>query len=102
MNEFDFEGKADSKKTVIKVEDLEDVEAKCADCDKALLQLVRIQKSEYKQKLIVECPFCNGESWIIELSGKYFQAPPEGLLLGEMEEQEEENSFRLVMEIEDV
>jgi len=101
MDEFDFEGKADSKKAVIKVEDLEDVEVKCADCDKALLQLVRVQQSEEKQKLVVECPFCDGESWIVELSGKYFQAPPEGLMLGEMEEQEEENSFRLIMEIED-
>jgi len=101
MDEFDLEGKADSKKTVIKIEDLEDVEVKCADCDKTLLQLVRIRPSEEEQKLVVDCPFCDGESWITELSGKYFQSPPEGLLLGEMEEEEEENSFRLIMEIED-
>ena len=101
MDEFDLEGKADSKKAVIKIEDLEDVEVKCADCDKTLLQLVRIRPSEEEQKLVVDCPFCDGESWITELSGKYFQSPPEGLLLGEMEEEEEENSFRLIMEIED-
>ena len=102
MDEFDFGEKSESKKAVIKVEDLEDVEVKCADCDKTLLQLVRVQITEERQKLIVDCPFCDGESWLVELSGKNFQSPPEGLLLGEMEEdEEEENFFRLTMEIED-
>jgi len=101
-DEFDFSETSGSKKDVIKVADLEDAEVKCADCEKTLLQLVRIKQSEEKQKLIVECPFCDGESWIVELSGKYFQAPPEGLMLGEMEEEEDEESFfRLTMEITD-
>ena len=102
MDEPNFNATSESKKTVIKVEDLKDVEVKCADCDKTLLMLVRIRPSEEKQKLIVECPFCDGESWITELSGKYFQSPPEELMLGEMEEEEEEeNFFRLTMEIKD-
>ena len=101
MNEPNFNAASESKKPIIKAEDIKDVEVACADCDKVLLRLVRIRQSEERQKLIVECPFCDGESWIAELSGKYFQSPPEGLMLGEMEEEEEEeNFFRLTMETE--
>lgn len=92
---------SESKKEVIKVVDIEDVSINCADCDNVLLNLVRIRQSEKQQKLIVECPFCDGESWITELTGKYFQSPPEGLMIGEMDEEEnEENFFRLTMEME--
>jgi len=93
---------SESKKEVIKVADIKDVSVNCADCDSVLLKLVRVRQSEEQQKLIVECPFCDGESWITELAGKYFQSPPEGLMIGEMEEEEEEeNFFRLTMEIKD-
>ena len=76
MDEFDFDEKSGSKKAVIKVDELEDIEVKCADCEKTLLQLVRVQQTEEKKKLIVDCPFCDGESWLVELSGKNFQSPP--------------------------
>ena len=75
---------AEAKK--VKVEMLDQHEVKCGACDKTLIMMLKISESEEKQKLLVNCPFCGGQSWLFEMSGKYFQAPAEGLGLANMEE----------------
>ena len=66
----------------------EELSVKCADCDKPLLEMLFVRDSEKRRKLIINWPFCKGQSWTHELNGDYFQAPPEGLKLGEMEEKD--------------
>ena len=79
--------------------DLQELNINCADCDKLLLKMVRSRKTEEVQKLIINCPFCNGQSWMQELVGKYYQSAPDGLLLGDMEENDD--LYELNMEIND-
>lgn len=79
--------------------DLKELNIKCADCDKTLLLMVRSRKTEEVQQLIVNCPFCEGQSWMQELVGKYYQTAPEGLLFGGMDEKE--GLYKLNMEIKD-
>ena len=75
-----------SEKEIIIVEDLEYKEVTCADCEEPLLNLLRKSKSDKKCRLLVNCPYCGGQSWLIEMIGDYFQAPAEGLGLGSMDE----------------
>ena len=79
--------------------DLQELDIKCADCDKLLLKMVRSRKTEQVQKLIINCPFCDGQSWMQELVGKFYQTAPDGLLLGNMEEND--GLYELTMEIND-
>ena len=78
--------------------DLQELDIKCADCDKSLLKMVRSRQTEEVQELIVNCPFCGGQSWMQELVGKYYQTTPEGLVLGGMEEVRPK-SYKLNVEI---
>lgn len=78
--------------------DLKETNIKCADCDKLLLKMVRSRQTEQRQKLIINCPFCNGQSWVEELVGKHYQTAPDGLVLGDMEE--DNGLYRLNMEID--
>lgn len=58
---------------IVKVEDLEYVEIQCADCESALLGMRKVKDTEDILLLTVTCPFCEGESWTTELTGKYYQ-----------------------------
>ena len=87
----------DEKLEQILSSDLQELDIKCADCDKSLLKMVRSRETEKVQQLIVNCPFCNGQSWKQELVGKYYQAAPEGLMLGDMNEKD--GFYTLNMEI---
>ena len=79
--------------------DLQELDIKCADCDKTLLKMVCSRKTEETQKLIINCPFCNGQSWVQELVGRYYQTAPDGLVLGNMEEND--GLYELTMETND-
>jgi len=81
-------------KPTIKTEDFEDHTIKCADCEKDLLYMVRVRPSEKNYKIIVKCPFCESESWLVELTGDYFQKTPKSLLIEEMYE---ENDVLLII-----
>lgn len=73
----------------IRVEDLEHVEVKCADCEEHIYNLLKLRPSEKALRLIVKCPFCDGESWTHDVHGEYLQAPPEDLVVEEVWEEEE-------------
>ena len=73
----------------IRVEDLEHFEVKCADCEEHIYNLLKLKPSEKALRLIVKCPFCDGESWTHDVHGEYLQAPPEDLVVEEVWEEEE-------------
>tara|TARA_Y100000593_G_scaffold28444_1_gene56744 strand:+ start:10357 stop:10653 length:297 start_codon:yes stop_codon:yes gene_type:complete len=73
---------------VIKYKDLEEIDIKCADCEEDLFKLLRVACTSKKNKLIVECPFCDGRSWTVEVEGDYFQAPPDDLIVYEVYEKD--------------
>tara|TARA_R110000824_G_scaffold14985_6_gene63390 strand:- start:237 stop:530 length:294 start_codon:yes stop_codon:yes gene_type:complete len=73
---------------VIKYKDLEEVNIQCADCQEEIFKLLRVAPSKKENKLIVECPFCDGESWLIDVTGDYFQASPEDILVDEVYERD--------------
>tara|TARA_R110000824_G_scaffold129516_1_gene290898 strand:+ start:119 stop:406 length:288 start_codon:yes stop_codon:yes gene_type:complete len=77
--------------------DLQELDIKCADCDKSLLNMVRSRETGQTQQLIVNCPFCDGQSWTQKLVGKYYQKAPEGLMLGGMDLKD--GLYKLNMEI---
>lgn len=79
--------------------DLQELDIECADCNKVLLKMVRSRETQETKKLIVNCPFCGGQSWMQELVGKYYQTAPEGLILSDMDEKN--NLYTLNMEIKD-
>jgi hypothetical protein len=70
------------EKPMVRVEDFEEYDVKCADCEELLLKMVKVRDSEKSYRMIIECPFCDGESWLIELVGDYFQQTPKRLKLG--------------------
>ena len=74
---------------MVRVADFEDYKAQCADCEEVLLNFVRIRDSDKQHRFIIKCPLCEGESWVIELTGDYFQKPPNRLLLDDITEDEE-------------
>ena len=74
---------------VIKYKDLQEVLIECADCEKELFKMLRIKPSDKVNKLLVKCPFCEGQSWLHELDGEYFQTSPDDLIVDEMYEDED-------------
>ena len=74
--------KNNDDKPMVRVADFEEYPVKCADCDELLLNMVRVRESEKSYQMIIECPFCDGESWLMEFVGDYFQKPPKRLKLG--------------------
>ena len=87
----------DEKLNELLESDLKELNIDCADCDKLLLKMVRSRQTNHSQSIIVCCPFCGGQSWLQKLEGVYFQSPPEGLGLGDMEEKD--GNYILKMEI---
>ena len=77
------------EKPMVRVEDFEEYDVKCADCEELLLKMVKVRDSDRFYRMIVKCPFCEGESWVIELLGDYFQQPPNRLLLEDIDEGED-------------
>ena len=75
---------------VIKYKDLEEVDITCADCEEQIFHLLKIKPTDKTNKLIVKCPFCEGESWLIDITGEYFQKSPDDLIVDEMYEDEED------------
>ena len=73
----------------IRVEDIQHVEIKCADCEEHIYNLVKLKPSEKELCLIIKCPFCDGESWMHDIHGEYLQAPPEDLIVEEVWQEEE-------------
>ena len=67
------------QRPIVDPNDFVDLVIKCADCEKDLLRMVRARPSEKNYKLVVECPFCKGQSWLQELIGDYFQKIPDRL-----------------------
>lgn len=57
---------------------MEEINIKCADCEKTILQMMKTRDSEDILHLIVSCPFCEGESWSVELKGKHHQKTVDG------------------------
>ena len=84
-------------KKPVNPEDVKELNIDCADCNKPLLKMICVRNTDKIQKVIVNCPYCEGQSWMNDLVGDYFQAPPEGLQLGEVEENE--GMFKLTMEL---
>ena len=74
-------------KPIVNIKDFKDLVVKCADCEKDLLHMVRVRDSEKNYKLIAKCPFCEGESWLQELIGDYFQRIPDGLQMETVSEE---------------
>ena len=74
---------------VIKYKDLEEIDITCADCEEQIFHLLKIKPTDKTNKLIVKCPFCEGESWLIDITGEYFQKSPDDLIVDEMYEDEE-------------
>ena len=74
---------------VIKYKDLEEVDITCADCEEQIFHLLKIKPADKTNKLIVKCPFCEGESWLINITGDYFQKSPDDLVVDEMFENED-------------
>ena len=73
----------------LRVEDIEHFEVQCADCEEHLYNLVKLRNGDKRVWLIVKCPFCDGESWTIDIHGEYLQAPPEDLIVEEVWQEEE-------------
>ena len=63
---------------------LADSDIHCADCEKTLLKMVRIEESDFEFSVLCSCPFCGGESWRVELQGRYYQDAADGTILGEV------------------
>tara|TARA_R110000851_G_scaffold249457_2_gene401924 strand:+ start:466 stop:738 length:273 start_codon:yes stop_codon:yes gene_type:complete len=82
-------------KKILDASDFEEANISCADCEKQLLKMVRVEKTDTKFEITVNCPYCDGASWANQLEGRYYQNPPEGLGLGAMTE--EDGNFALDM-----
>lgn len=92
-----MEKNKDNDKPMVNLQDFKDQDVTCADCEKTLLRLVQVRSSEKKYKVIVKCPFCEGQSWLTDLVGDYFKQPAKKLRIGEIEE-EEDNVLLVTME----
>tara|TARA_Y100000593_G_scaffold95037_1_gene198665 strand:+ start:179 stop:445 length:267 start_codon:yes stop_codon:yes gene_type:complete len=66
----------------------EDKVIKCADCDADLLKMVKVADSDNEFSISANCPLCGGSSWVIDLSGKYYQAAVDGFVIGEATEED--------------
>ena len=66
----------------------EDKIIKCADCEADLLKMVKVADSDNKFSISATCPLCDGSSWTIDLSGKYYQAASDGFLVRDITEQD--------------
>ena len=44
---------------------------KCADCEKDLINIIKVRDSEKELKIKCLCDECEGESWILSLTGDY-------------------------------
>jgi ssDNA-binding Zn-finger/Zn-ribbon topoisomerase 1 len=65
----------------------------CADCEKTLLRMLKMEESDFEFSVTCTCPFCGGSSWRVELQGRYYQDVVDGTRLGEVIV--EENDFTI-------
>ena len=65
------------KENVIKFNDLKDHVIDCADCNRPLLNVVKIRDSEKENRIFVKCysKKCGGSSWLHEIQGDLYFAP---------------------------
>jgi hypothetical protein len=65
------------KENVIKFDDVKDHVIECADCNRPLLNVVKIRDSEKENRIYVKCysKKCEGSSWLHEIRGDLFFAP---------------------------
>tara|TARA_R100001377_G_scaffold44302_2_gene25223 strand:+ start:1217 stop:1489 length:273 start_codon:yes stop_codon:yes gene_type:complete len=75
-------------KKILDVSDFEEVNISCADCEKQLLQMVKVEKTDTEFEITANCPYCNGSSWANQLKGRYYQNPSDGLGLDDMIEKD--------------
>jgi phage FluMu protein Com len=53
---------------------------RCANCNKKLLNILKVRESETKNYFIVKCPYCGDKSYKYEVSGKIYAGAAEGLV----------------------
>jgi hypothetical protein len=70
---------------------MEEVNIKCVDCEKIILQMVKTKDSENILYLIVSCPFCEGESWSTRLEGRHYQKTVKGTKIDDLVVVDNEN-----------
>ena len=81
-----------------KVNDLGQHEILCADCEQVLLVMMQTEESDKVNKIkVTNCPKCGGESWVNSLVGKYFMAQAEGIIIREIDFDEETNIMKVRM-----
>jgi len=55
----------------------------CGDCNKPLVEVVKVKESEQTTALMVKCPYCGDNSFWCKVKGKIYIQAIEGLYMAE-------------------
>lgn len=92
------QGFSDEENKVEATQITDSIELSCSSCNKNLCRIVKVKDNVDKViEARAECPFCGDTSFTAEMSGEFYIAPAQGVLLASADQDGSGDSFVIKM-----
>lgn len=78
---------------------LEDKMIKCGDCDKKLVNVVKIKESSKQNIILVNCPYCGGTSFKYRSEGEIIMQAVPGLIIDKIDTDTIGQTFSTIIDL---